>query len=77
MRPENFVGREAEARALLQNTVQGHASLLIGEAGMGKSALLDYVGEALHDVGTPVFWSASHRLGRSCGNCSPGSGTPD
>lgn len=49
------MGREAEARALLQNTVGGHASLLIGEAGMGKSALLDYLADALHDIGTPIF----------------------
>lgn len=55
MRSEHFVGREAEARALLQNTVSGHASLLIGEAGMGKSALLDYLADALHDIGTPIF----------------------
>lgn len=57
MRQEHFVGREAEARALLENTVAGHNSLLIGEAGVGKSALLDFVGDALHDVGVPVFLS--------------------
>lgn len=55
MRVEDFVGREAEARALLQNTVSGHASLLIGDAGIGKSALLSYLADALHDVGTPIF----------------------
>lgn len=57
MRIEHFVGREAEARALLTNTVDGHNSLLIGEADIGKSALLDYISEALHDIGTPVFLS--------------------
>ncbi len=57
MRQEHFLGRDAEARALLTNTVDAHNSLLIGEAGMGKSALLDYIGEALHDVGTPIFIS--------------------
>lgn len=55
MRIEDFVGREAEARALLSNTVARHASLLIGEAGMGKTALLDYLADALHDIGTPIF----------------------
>lgn len=55
MRTENFVGREAEARALLTNTVAGHASLLIGEAGMGKSALLDYLTPAFEDIGVPLF----------------------
>ncbi len=55
MRTEDFVGREAEARALLTNTVAGHDSLLIGEAGMGKSALLDYLAPAFEDVGVPLF----------------------
>ena len=55
MRTEDFIGREAQARALLTNTVAGHSSLLVGEAGMGKTALLDYLGDALHDVGVPVF----------------------
>jgi len=57
VRAEEFVGRDAEARMLLQNTVQGHASLLVGEAGMGKSALLDYLTPAFSDVGVPIFAS--------------------
>jgi len=59
VRAEEFVGRDAEARMLLQNTVQGHASLLVGEAGMGKSALLDYLTPAFSDVGVgcvKLFW---------------------
>lgn len=55
MRTEDFIGREAQARALLTNTVAGHSSLLVGEAGMGKTALLDYLGDTLHDVGVTVF----------------------
>ena len=57
MRAEEFFGRDAEARTILQNTVQGHASLLVGEAGMGKSALLDYLTPAFTDVGVPLFLS--------------------
>ncbi|MDQ3457996.1 MAG: ATP-binding protein [Deinococcota bacterium] len=52
-----FIGREAEVRAILSNVAQGRSSLLIGEAGVGKSALLEVIEPLLCEEGKPVFIS--------------------
>lgn len=38
----NFIGREAQTRLILENTNKNRSSLIISEAGVGKSALLEY-----------------------------------
>ena len=43
LRPPRLVGREAELRALDDAWAQGHVVALVGEAGMGKSRLLQHV----------------------------------
>jgi len=43
LRPPRLVGREAELRAIDDAWAQGHVVALIGEAGMGKSRLLQHV----------------------------------
>ena len=43
LRPPRLVGREAELRAVDDAWAQGHVVALIGEAGMGKSRLLQHV----------------------------------
>jgi len=50
-----FVGREAEVRALLGNVAQGRSTLVIGEAGVGKSALLTVIEPLLREEGRPVY----------------------
>lgn len=57
MREQDFVGREAQARTILGNIESGNSSLIIGEAGMGKSALLDFIEPALQDLGTVIHAS--------------------
>ncbi len=49
MQPEDFVGREAEARALVASVSKGRSCLLVGESGMGKSALLEFVSPLLEE----------------------------
>jgi hypothetical protein len=58
-----FVGREAEARAILVNTEARRCSLIVGEAGLGKSALLAFLEPALHDLGKPVLASRVQPFG--------------
>ena len=43
MSPEDFVGRQAEARVILTNVEHSHNSLAIGEAGGGKTALPRFI----------------------------------
>ena len=43
MNIEQFVGREAEVRTIVSNVEAGHATLVIGEEGVGKTALLEVV----------------------------------
>lgn len=43
LRPPRLVGREAELRAVDDAWAQGHVVALVGEAGMGKSRLLQHV----------------------------------
>jgi energy-coupling factor transporter ATP-binding protein EcfA2 len=52
---EDFVGREAEVRAILSNVAQGRSTLVIGEAGVGKSALLEVIEPLLREEGKPVY----------------------
>ena len=51
MNLEHFVGREAEARLILNNVAAGRSTLLIGEAGVGKTALLEYLEPVLAEEG--------------------------
>ena len=55
MNLEHFVGREAEARTILSNVTAGRSSLLIGEAGVGKSALLEYLEPVLSEKGKLIY----------------------
>ena len=43
MNVDDFVGREAEARTLLANVQRGHSTLLVAPAGMGKTALIEFI----------------------------------
>ena len=58
-----FVGREPVARTLLVNSEARRSSLLVGEAGMGKSALLAFIEPALQDLGRAVFISRVQPFG--------------
>ena len=50
MNPEQFVGRENEIRILTENASKDRSSLVIGEAGIGKSALLELTQLILDDL---------------------------
>ena len=52
---ENFVGRDAEVRTILGNVAQGRSTLLIGEPGVGKSALLSVLEPLLQEEGKVVY----------------------
>ena len=41
--PDHFVGREPEARVILENCLKNRATLIIAPSGMGKSALLEWL----------------------------------
>lgn len=62
---DDFVGREAQARAIISNADARHSSLVIAEAGMGKTALLEYVAPVLESSGKLVTTS---RIGPGFGN---------
>lgn len=49
MQPHEFIGREAEARLIVTNTEAKRSSLIIGEAGVGKSALLNFIAPIIAD----------------------------
>jgi len=51
---DEFVGRDAEARAILANVEHRRSSLVIAEAGMGKSALVEFISPVLADLGRLV-----------------------
>jgi DNA-binding SARP family transcriptional activator/tetratricopeptide (TPR) repeat protein len=57
LRPPRLVGREAERLALAQGLAAGHGVVLVGEAGMGKSRLLQSLAaeepRLLHASGRP------------------------
>lgn len=57
LRPPRLVGRDAERRALAQGLAAGHVVVLVGEAGMGKSRLLQSLAaespRLLHASGRP------------------------
>jgi len=63
--PEDFVGRQAEARVILTNVEHGHNSLVIGEAGVGKTALLRFIEPVLASMGPYV---ATVRVGPGFGS---------
>jgi predicted ATPase len=52
--PDHFIGRDAEARAILSNVSAQRSTLIIGEAGVGKSALLAYLEPVLQEEGTLI-----------------------
>lgn len=57
METHTFVGREAEARAVLANLTAGRSTLLTGEAGVGKSALLEYLAPLMAEEGILIATS--------------------
>ena len=65
MNLENFVGREAQARAIISNADARHSSLVVAEAGMGKTALLDFVAPVLESSGKLII---TERIGPGFGN---------
>ena len=54
---DDFVGRDAEARSIAANVENKHSTLLIAEAGMGKTALLEYLTPLLQEMGRLVLTS--------------------
>lgn len=63
MQPHDFIGREAEARLIVTNAEVRRSSLVIGEAGVGKSALLNFVAPILADEGRLIKVSKVAPLG--------------
>ena len=49
--PDTFVARDPEARAILHNTNNQHSSLIVAEAGLGKSALIQFLSPVLAEQG--------------------------
>ena len=49
MNIDEFIGREAEVRTIATNIEAGHSTLVIGDEGVGKTALLQIVHELLED----------------------------
>jgi DNA-binding SARP family transcriptional activator/tetratricopeptide (TPR) repeat protein len=65
---ERLVGRRVERAAVLaalDDAVAGHARLLLveGEPGIGKSRLLEELGDEASRRGADVFWARSHEAG--------------
>ena len=54
---EDFVGRDAEARAILANAENKRSSLVIAEAGLGKSALIEFISPLLQTQGRVIACS--------------------
>ncbi len=52
MTDDDFVGRDAETRAVLDNANLKRSTLIIGGAGIGKSALLRELAPSLEAMGT-------------------------
>lgn len=48
-------GRDNEARLILKSATNGNSVLVIGEAGLGKSALLSWLIPALEELGPTVY----------------------
>ncbi len=48
---DDFVGRDAEARLILANVENKRSSLIIAEAGLGKSALIEFIAPLLQTEG--------------------------
>ena len=72
MRVEDFVGREAEARLILSNVTAGRSTLLIGEAGVGKTALLEYLEPVLKEEGQLIHCSRLSPFGAFLRECFTG-----
>ena len=51
MNLEHFVGRDAEARLILNNLTARRSTLILGEAGVGKTALLEVLEPVLREEG--------------------------
>lgn len=51
MNIDEFVGREPEARVIVTNTEQRRSSLIVGKAGVGKSALINWLEPLLMSEG--------------------------
>jgi len=52
---KDFIGRNAEARALVTNVEQGRSTLVMAEAGMGKTALIEFVSPLLEQLGCLIL----------------------
>jgi len=57
MNINDFVGRDAQARALISNSDAQHSSLIVAEAGYGKTALIDFVSPLLASSGKLISTS--------------------
>ena len=60
---EQFVGRENEIRILSENVLKDRSSLVIGEAGVGKSALLEMFNYTLEDDVTILYTTRVNPFG--------------
>ena len=60
MNIDEFVGRDAEARTILASVEHKHSSLIIAEAGMGKSALIEFISPILQSEGKLI---STNRVG--------------
>jgi len=58
-----FIGRESQARLILDNTNKNRSSLLIGEAGVGKSALLEFIARTIKQNRKLAFISRTTPFG--------------
>ncbi len=63
MNPEQFIGRENEIRILSENVIKDRSSLVIGEAGVGKSALLEMFNYILEDDVTILYTTRVNPFG--------------
>lgn len=63
MKIEQFVGREAQVRTIMSNINAQHSTLVIGEAGIGKTALLEVISPLLESEGNLVSVSTVRPFG--------------
>ena len=63
MNLDMFVGREKDTRLIFQNAHKGHSTLVIGEAGVGKSALLELTQALLKDQKTVLYTTRVNPFG--------------
>ena len=72
MNLDHFVGREAEARLILANVTANRSTLVIGEAGVGKSALLEVLQPVLEEEGKLIHCTRLSPFGPFIKECFTG-----